>query len=100
MSGGLQLVLQSAVDNGLSFDPLSFGEDSRAAPAIDVCGGEIVDAFVISAVVVVVDESRNLSFEIAGQNVIFQQDAVLEGLMPAFDFVLGSSDDRARREGV
>ena len=38
MSGGLQLVLLSAVDNGLSFDPLSFGEDSRAVPAIDICG--------------------------------------------------------------
>jgi hypothetical protein len=32
------------------------------------------------------DESCNLSFEIAGQKVTFQQDAVLEGLMPALDF--------------
>jgi hypothetical protein len=60
MSGGLQ-VLQSTVGNGLSFDPLSFGQDRRAAPAIDVCRGEIVDALVVSAVVVLVDESRNLS---------------------------------------
>jgi hypothetical protein len=45
---------------GLSFDPLSFGQDSRAAPAIDVGGGEFVDAFVVSRVVVVVDESRDL----------------------------------------
>jgi hypothetical protein len=49
--GGLQAVLQATVGNGLSFDPLSFGQDSRAAPAIDVGGGEIVDAFVVSAVV-------------------------------------------------
>jgi hypothetical protein len=76
--GRLQVVLQATVDSGLSFDPLSFGQDSRAAPAIDVGGGEIVDAFVVSAVVVVVDESRDLRFEIAGQEVIFQQDAVLE----------------------
>jgi hypothetical protein len=89
MSGGLQVALQSAVDNDLSFVPLSFGQDSGAAPAIDVCGGEIVDALVISAVVVVVDESGNLSFEIARQKVIFQHDAVLEGLMPAPDFALG-----------
>ena len=33
MSGGLQVVLQSTIGNGLSFDPLSFGQDSRAAPA-------------------------------------------------------------------
>ena len=89
MSGGLQVVLQATVGNGLSFDPLSFGEDSGAAPAVDVGGGEIADALVISAVVVVVDESRNLSFQIAGQKVVFQQDAVLEGLMPALDFALG-----------
>src|SRR5215470_11821043 len=73
----------------VSFDPLSFGQDNRAAPAIDVGGGEIVDAFVVSVVVVVVDEGGNLSFEIAGQEVIFQQDAVFEGLVPAFDFALG-----------
>ena len=53
--------------NGLSFDPLSFGQDRRAAPAVDVGGGEIVEALVVSVVVVVVDESCNLRFEIAGQ---------------------------------
>ena len=89
LSGRLQAVLQATVGNGLSFDPLSFGQDSRAAPAVDVGGGEIVDAFVVSAVVVVVDEGGNLSFEIAGQEVMFQQDAVFEGLVPALDFALG-----------
>jgi hypothetical protein len=39
--------------------------------------------------VVVVDGGGNLHFEIAGQEVIFQQDAVFEGLMPALDFALG-----------
>jgi len=51
LSGRLQAVLQATVGNGLSFDPLSFGQDSRAAPAVDVGGGEIVDAFVVSTVV-------------------------------------------------
>ena len=58
---------QATVGNGLLFDPLSFGQDIRAAPAVDVGRGEIADAFVVSAVVVVVDESRNLSFQIAGK---------------------------------
>src|SRR5215510_11514717 len=89
LSGRLQAVLQAAIGNGLLFDPLSFGQDRRTAPTVDVGGSEIVDALVVSAVVVVVDESRNLSFEIAGLKVIFQQDAVLEGLMPALDFALG-----------
>ena len=87
--GRLQAVLQATVGNGVSFDPLSFGQDRRAAPAVDVGRSKIVDALVVSAVVVVVDESGNLRFEIAGQEVIFQQDAVLEGLMSALDFVLG-----------
>ena len=87
--GRLQAVLQATVGNGVPFDPLSFGQDRRAAPAVDVGRRKIVDALVVSAVVVVVDESGNLRFEIAGQEVIFQQDAVLEGLMPALDLALG-----------
>ena len=36
MSGGLQPILQATVGNCLSFEPLSFGQDNRAAPAVDV----------------------------------------------------------------
>ena len=79
----------SAVGNGLSFHPLSFGQDSRAAPTVDVGGGEIVDALVVSVVVVVVDEGGNLSFEIAGQEVIFQQDAAFEGQRSILPWVIG-----------
>ena len=43
----------------------------------------------IALVVVVIYESRDLRLEVAGQEVVFQQDAVLEGLMPAFDLALG-----------
>jgi hypothetical protein len=35
-----------------------------------------------------VDEGRDLAFEIAGQVTILEQDAVLERLMPALDFAL------------
>ena len=72
MSGGLQPILQATVGNCLSFEPLSFGQDNRAAPAVDVGKGKIVDALEVSAVVVVVDESRNLLLEIAAEEVIFQ----------------------------
>ena len=72
MSGGLQPVLQAAVGNGLSLDPFSLCQDGRPAAAIDVGRGEIVDALVVSAVVVVGDEGFDLGFEIAGQEVIFQ----------------------------
>jgi hypothetical protein len=80
ISGGLQVMLQSTVGNGLSFDPFSFCQNGWTAPAVDVGWGKIVDAFVVAAVVIVVDKGRNLSFEIAGQEIVFQQDAVFEGL--------------------
>ena len=48
-----------------------------------------VDALVIALVIVVIDKGFNLGFEITGQEVIFQQDAVLQGLMPSFDLSLG-----------
>src|SRR5207244_12275088 len=87
-SGGLQSVLQAAVSNGLSLDPFSFGQDGWAASEVDVGRGEIVDALVVAAVVVVVDEGRDLGFEVAGQEVVLQQDAVFESLRPARDGAL------------
>src|SRR5439155_9478081 len=89
VSGGLQAMLQAAIVDGVSFDPFSFCQDGRAASEVDVGRGEIVDALVVSAVVVVSDEGLDLSFEVAWQEVVFQQDAVLEGLVPALDLALG-----------
>jgi hypothetical protein len=40
-------------------------------------------------VVVVIDEPADAGFEIARQVIVFQQDAVLQGLMPALDLALG-----------
>ena len=42
----------------------------------------------VALMIVVIDEGLNLGFEIAGQEVVFQQDGVLQGLMPAFDLAL------------
>src|SRR3977135_4745544 len=89
MSGGLQPVLQAAVGNGLSLDPFSPCQEGRPAAAIVGGRGEVVDALVVAAVVIVGDEGRDLGFKIAGQEVIFQQDAILEGLVPALDLALG-----------
>jgi hypothetical protein len=51
LSGRLQTVLQATVSNDVSFDPLSFGQDRRAASAVDVGRNKIVDALVVSAVI-------------------------------------------------
>ena len=43
----------------------------------------------VAAVVVVVDEGLDLGLELAGQVVVLEQDAVLQGLVPALDLALG-----------
>ena len=42
----------------------------------------------VAPVIVVVDEALEMRFEVAGQEVVFEQDAVLERLMPALDLAL------------
>ena len=43
----------------------------------------------IAVMVIVLDEGGDLALEIAGQVVVFKQDAILERLMPALDLALG-----------
>lgn len=80
---------QAALCDGFAFDPFPFQHDDVAAPEVDVGRCEIADALVVSAVVVMIDEGRDLPLEIARQEVVFEQDPVLERLVPALDFALG-----------
>ena len=80
---------QAALFDGFAFDPFPFQHDDVAAPKVDVGGSEIADAFVVAAMVVVLDERRDFPLEITRQEVVFQQDAVLQRLVPAFDLSLG-----------
>jgi CO/xanthine dehydrogenase Mo-binding subunit len=68
-----------------------FTEIVGAGPSrqVDVGWRQVADALVISQVIVVGDEGRDLGFEIARQVIVFEQDAVLERLMPALDLALG-----------
>ena len=56
---------------------------------IDVGGRQVVQALVITMVVIVIDKRADLAFQIAGQEVVFQENPVLHGLVPAFDLALG-----------
>ena len=56
---------------------------------IDVVRCQVVQALVVAVVVVVIDEGADLAFQVAGQEVVFQQNTVLHGLMPALDLTLG-----------
>jgi hypothetical protein len=56
--------------DGLALDLLSSLEDSRATSEVHVGGREIVRAFRISAVIVVLDEIGDGAFEIARQIIV------------------------------
>jgi hypothetical protein len=63
---GIQLMLQTTICDGQAFDPFAFEEDRLGPPEVDVSRSEIVEALVIAGMVVVLDEGRDLAFEIAG----------------------------------
>ena len=73
----MQLMLQATVYDCLAFDPFAFEENGLSAPEVDVSRGKIVEALVIAGMVVVLDEGRDLAFEIAGQGVMLKQDSFL-----------------------
>lgn len=58
------------------------------AAGVDVGRREIAEALMVALMVVVADERRDVRFEIAGEEVVLKQDAVLQRLMPAFDLAL------------
>ncbi len=67
----------------LSFDPFALFQNGFVASEVDVGGRDVFEALVVALMVVVIDEGFDLGFKITGQEVVFQQDAVLQGLMPS-----------------
>ena len=82
------VVVQAALSDYVSFDAFAFEQDSLAASEVDVGRGEIVEALLVPAMIVNLNESRDLHFEIFLEEVVFQQDAVLQRRMPSFDLAL------------
>lgn len=82
-------MLQAPMLECLSFDPFSSLDDGGCPAEVGIGRCDVVQALVVALVVVVLDEGLDLLFEIARQEVVFQQHTVLQGLMPAFDFALG-----------
>ena len=52
----------------LSFDPFSLFQDCVVAPEINIGRRLVVDAFVVSVMIVVVDERLDLGLEALGRN--------------------------------
>jgi len=82
-------VLQAPIFDGHLFDALSFDVDGFIPAEVSVCGCHVAEAFVVALMIIVVDERFDLSFEVSGEEVVFEQDAVFKGLVPALDFALG-----------
>ena len=79
---------QASRFDGVPFDPFSLLQDGLAAPEVDVGRGKVLQALVVSTMVIVIDEGVDLLPEIAGQVVVLQQDAVFQGLVPSLDLAL------------
>ena len=62
----MQLMVQATVCECLTLDPFAFEEDGLGSSEVDISGREIAEALVIASMVVVLDEGRDLAFEIAG----------------------------------
>ena len=92
--------MQAPMFDGLAFDLLPFDQDGVAAPEVDVGGCEVAEALVVAPMIVMGDEGIDLGFEVAGQIVVFQQDPVLEGLVPTLDLALGLGMVRQMAAGV
>ena len=75
--------------DGASLDLVALFEDASASSEVDVSGRQVVQALVIAAVIVVVYEAGNGALEVAGQMVVFKEDAALQREVPAIDLALG-----------
>ena len=82
-------MLQAPMFECLSLDPFSSFDDGGIPAEVGIGGCDVVEALVVALVVVMLDEGLDLLFEIAREEVILQQHAVLQGLMPALDLALG-----------
>ena len=97
---------QAPVFDCLAFDPFSLQQNGLATPEVDIGRREVFQALVVSLVIVVADEGVDLGLKVAGQIVVFQQDAVLQRLVPTLNTpiksgrkpCLGSVGDKARRQ--
>ena len=89
MLSGLLLMVQAAVLDCVFFDTFSPFLDSCIPSEVDIVGRYITDIFVIALVILILDESCDLVFQMPWQVIVFQQDTVLQGLMPTFNLALG-----------
>ena len=82
-------MLQAALLDCQFLDLFHFSENGFFVPEVDVCRCVVVQALVVTLIVVILDERADLALELTREVVVLQQNPVLHGLMPAFDLALG-----------
>ena len=65
-------MVAAALFDGTAFDLLSQFQDVLASSEVHICGRQVVQAFVIAVVVIVVDEGRDRALQITGQVIVFK----------------------------
>ena len=88
MLSGVLAVLQASMFDGLSLDPFSSLDDGCGSAEVSIGGSYVFQALVVAPVVIVLDERLDLLLQVTGQEVILQEDAVLQGLVPALNLAL------------
>jgi hypothetical protein len=81
-------VLSTTLLDGAALDVLSPLEDALASAEVDVSGREVVQALVIAAMIVVLDEVGDSPLEITGEVVVLEQDSAFQREVPALDLSL------------
>jgi hypothetical protein len=66
--GGFQAVLQSSLFDGVAFDPFPFQYDGLATTEVDIGWRQVLQAFVVAAVIVVLDEAGDPGLEHRGRD--------------------------------
>ena len=82
-------MLQAAVLDRVFLDAFSPFDDGLISAEVDVSRRQIADALMVTMMVIVIDEPTDLPFEVTRQEVVFEQDAILQRLMPTLDLALG-----------
>src|SRR5262245_8686244 len=85
--------------DGFSFDLFPPFENSLAAPGVDVSRRQVVQALVVSTVVVVPDELLDALFELSWQVVVVQQDPYERNTKLPFVSVKLTASSRGDRSG-
>ena len=81
-------MLQAALADCLLLDPFPFSENSFVASEVDVNWCDVVQALVVTLVILVIRRPRS-DVQDRLENSSFPAKPVLHGQMPAFDLALG-----------